>query len=63
MTPVTELNQIRDAAFSGQCLLIGGVLHNARAVYHRLPLVEVCSLISAGAVLAFDRRGRAGASC
>jgi hypothetical protein len=59
MTPITELKQIRDAAFNGQCLLVNGVLHNALAVYHRRSLAEVCALISAGAVLAFDRRGNA----
>jgi hypothetical protein len=63
MTPVTELNQIRAAAFNGQCLLIGGVLHNARAVYHRLPLVEVCPLIDAGALLLFPKRPQDTASC
>jgi hypothetical protein len=61
MTPVTKPSQIRDAAFSGQCLLVHGVLYPAKAIYHRRSLAEVCSLIVAGAVLAFDRRG--DASC
>lgn len=63
MTPITRIEQLRDAAEHGQCLRVQGTLFPAKAVYHRRSLAEVCSMIAAGVVLAFDRRDMGDASC
>jgi hypothetical protein len=63
MTPITRIEQLRDAADHGQCLLLRGTLFPAKAVYYRHSLIELCQMIAAGALLLFDRRERGAQSC